>query len=95
MLDSFDCPDPAVATPQRSVSNTAVQALTLFKNDFVVRQSGLLAERAKTVDSLYEILFQRQASAREHELASRFLAAQPLAAFARVLLNSNEFVYVP
>ncbi|MEJ7608937.1 MAG: DUF1553 domain-containing protein, partial [Bryobacteraceae bacterium] len=31
-MDSFDCPDPAVATPQRSVSNTPVQALTLMNN---------------------------------------------------------------
>ena len=45
MLDSFDCPDPSVATPQRTVSNTPVQALTLLNNDFVLRQAGFLAER--------------------------------------------------
>ena len=95
MIDNFDCPDPAVATPQRNTSNTAVQALTLMNNEFVVRQAGILAERAGNVEALYQLLFQRQPSPRERELAAQFLKTESLAAYARVLINSNEFVYVP
>jgi hypothetical protein len=101
MLDSFDCPDPAVATPQRTVSNTAVQALTLFNNDFVVKQAGLLAERverehaADPVRGVYELLFGRAPSVRERELARVFLKQNPLSLYCRVLINSNQFVYVP
>jgi cytochrome c553 len=100
MLDSFDCPDPAVATPQRTVSNTPVQALTLLNNEFVVRQAGFLAERLRReggspVERAYELLYGRRPSDRERQAAERFLATQPLAAYCRVLLNSNEFVYVP
>ena len=103
MLDSFDCPDPSVATPQRSVSNTPVQALTLFNNGFVLRQADLLARQLSRdnpstpaqVETAYRILFGRNPSAKELRLAAEFLSSQPLSAYMRVLLNSNEFAYVP
>jgi Protein of unknown function (DUF1553)/Protein of unknown function (DUF1549) len=104
MLDSFDCPDPAVATPQRSVSNTPVQALTLLNNDFVVRQAGILAERIEReagkehgapMERAYDLLYGRKPTENERKIGSEFLERQPLAAYCRVLLNSNEFVYVP
>jgi hypothetical protein len=104
MMDSFDCPDPAVATPQRNASNTPVQALTLLNNEFVIRQAGLLAQRiqreagagaARQAVRAYQLLYGRDPSAKEQTLAERFLASQPLAEYCRVLLNSNEFVYVP
>ncbi len=101
MLDSFDCPDPAVATPQRSISNTPVQALTLMNNSFVLRQADFLAKRAEKeskedpVKRAYELLFQREPTARERELAAKFLRGQSLALYCRVLMNSNEFLYVP
>ena len=101
MLDSFDCPDPAVATPQRTVSNTAVQALTLFNNDFVLKQAGLFAQRlerehaADPVQGAYALLFGRAPTVHERALAKTFLEDNPLALYCRVLINSNEFVYVP
>jgi hypothetical protein len=93
-LDSFDCPDPAVATPQRAISNTPVQALTLMNNEFVWKQAGFLAAKAKDVDGLYRILYQRAPSAHERSLAQGFLKKESLQAFARVLINANEFSYV-
>lgn len=104
MMDSFDCPDPAVATPQRSVSNTPVQALTLLNNDFVLGQAGALARRvereagsARTgqITLLYELLFGRRPSARETALGTNFVAGNNLALYVRALLNTNEFLYVP
>lgn len=94
-LDSFDCPDPAVLTPQRSVSNTAVQALTQMNSSFVVKQSEFLAARAGNAAGLYRLLFQREPTAAESAMTESFLAKESLAALARVLLNSNEFTYVP
>lgn len=104
MLDSFDCPDPAVATPQRSISNTPVQALTLLNNGFVLKQAGLLAARivreagaspAAQIDRAYDLLYGRSPSAKERELGESFLLKQSLSLYCRALLNSNEFVYVP
>ncbi len=93
-LDSFDCPDPAVATPQRAISNTPVQALTLMNNEFVWKQAGFLAGKARNVERLYRILLQRDPTARERALAQDFLKKESLQAFARVLINANEFSYV-
>ena len=104
MLDSFDCPDPAVATPQRSLSNTPVQALTLLNNEFVIKQAGLLSDRLESeagkdrkaqIARAYDLLFGREPSAKELAMAAHFLETQSLAAYCRVLLNANEFVYVP
>jgi hypothetical protein len=104
MLDSFDCPDPSVATPQRSISNTPVQALTLLNNPFVLRQAELLAQRLERespdnrdeqIRRAYALLFQRAPSPQELSRDRRFVDAQPLLIYCRVLLNSNEFVYVP
>jgi hypothetical protein len=103
-LDSFDCPDPAVATPQRSVSNTPVQVFTLLNNDFVLRQAAYLASRLKReagedqkrqVRLAYGLLYGRKPSPAEFAAASRFLAKQPLDLYCRALLNTNEFVHVP
>ncbi|MEZ5356320.1 MAG: PSD1 and planctomycete cytochrome C domain-containing protein [Bryobacteraceae bacterium] len=100
-MDSFDCPDPAVATPQRSISNTPVQALTLLNNSFVLRQAELLAARAEResggdrVGRVYRILFQRNPTAGERDLARAFLAGNSFALYCRALVNTNEFVYVP
>lgn len=101
MLDSFDCPDPAVATPQRTISNTAVQALTLFNNDFVLKQSRFLAARlqrefaADPLAGAYSLLLGRSPSAKERQLGEAFLKDNPLDLYCRVLINSNEFQYVP
>jgi hypothetical protein len=104
MLDSFDCPDPSVATPQRTVSNTPVQAFTLLNNEFVVRQAGFLAERlereaagdtATRIQRAYQLLYGCDPEPREVKLGEEFLKSQPLAIYCRALLNANEFVYVP
>jgi mono/diheme cytochrome c family protein len=104
MMDSFDCPDPSVATPQRAVSNTPVQALTLMNNSFLIRQAGLLAARlereapgdpARRVSRAYGLLYGREPAASELQRDLRFLQTQPLAAYCRALFNSNEFLYVP
>ncbi len=104
MMDSFDCPDPSVASPQRPVSNTPVQALTLMNNDFVIRQSRFLAERLESeapqnreqqIRLAYQLLYGRQPRPDEITRDARFIEAQSVAAYARALFNSNEFLYVP
>ncbi len=103
-MDSFDCPDPAVATPQRAATNTPVQALTLLNNRFIFGQADALAKRVEReagdrprarIARAYELLYGRAPNDREMESGLRFLQTQPLAMYARVLFNANEFVYVP
>jgi hypothetical protein len=84
-MDSFDCPDPAVATPQRSATNTAVQAITLLNGE---------KPRAQ-VSRAYALLYGRLPNDTELAAGLRFLEKQPLSIYCRALLNTNEFVYVP
>lgn len=93
-MDSFDCPDPAVATPQRSVSNTPVQALTLLNNRFVLKQAELLAARVQSVDDVYRTVLNREPAPEEKRLAESFVAQHGLALFCRAIFNTNEFLYV-
>ncbi len=103
-MDSFDCPDPSVATPQRSVSNTPVQALTLLNNPFVLRQAERMADRlrreagagpAAQVRRAYQLLYGRAPSEKELGAGAAFIAGHSLPASARVLFNTNEFLYTP
>jgi hypothetical protein len=102
-LDSFDCPDPAVATPERSAANTPVQALALLNNQFVLGQSESLAGKLEKerpdlegrIGRAYERIFQRRPTDSELSEGREFAGRFGLALYVRALLNANEFVYVP
>jgi hypothetical protein len=101
-METLDCADASQLTPVRSTSVTALQALTMLNNRFVVRQSEHIAARleksspdtAGRVRAAYEIILGRPATAREVELVSAYAAKHGLANAVRMLLNSNEFMFV-
>ncbi len=45
-LETLDCPNPSMQTPARNRTTTALQALSLLNNPFVLQQAGYFAERA-------------------------------------------------
>jgi hypothetical protein len=97
-MSTLDCPDPANFTPARAQTTTALQALTLSNNEFMLQQARFLAERVQkethdsdsAINRAFQLAFQRVAT--PEELA----AAKPIDLFSlcRMLLNANEFVYV-
>lgn len=97
-MSTLDCPDPANFTPARAQTTTALQALTLSNNEFMLQQARYLAERVQkethdadsAINRAFQLAFQRAAT--PEELA----AAKPIDLFSlcRMLLNANEFVYV-
>ncbi|MBX9788216.1 MAG: DUF1553 domain-containing protein [Pirellulales bacterium] len=103
LLDAFDCPDPSTTTPRRAVTTTPLQALALLNNAFVLRMSEALAERvereagaetATQVARAMELVYGRVPRADEAHLACELVEREGLATLARVLFNSNEFLYV-
>jgi hypothetical protein len=46
-MDRLDCPDASLITAKRNTTITAIQALALLNNPFMVRQSEHLAARAR------------------------------------------------
>lgn len=89
-MSTLDCPDPANFTPARAQTTTALQALALSNNEFMLQQARHLAERAKTPERAFQLCFQRDATPEE------LTAAKSLDLFSlcRLLMNANEFIYV-
>ena len=103
VFGAFDCPDASQVVPKRSRSTTPLQALNLFNSPFLLQQAAILAERlereagdpAAQVERGWQICFQR--SPDESILADSvdFIEREGLEQFARILLNANEFVFIP
>lgn len=102
-LDTLDCPDPSTTTPKRSVTTTPLQAMAMWNNAFVLRMADAMAARiereagddlAQRVDRAYWLAVSRRASDEERQAVGGFVQRHGLAALCRVLLNSNEFMYV-
>ena len=102
-LRVLDCSDPSVLTPIRNRTTTALQALALMNNRFMVQLAGHFAVRlqkecgedvTKQINRAFVLAFARQAEKTEIENAAKLVADHGLPNFCRMLLNANEFVYI-
>ncbi len=101
-LESLDCADPNVNTPVRNTTLTALQALALLNDPFMLKQSECFAERlekisddpAKQVDAAYRLAFGRSPTTEERDDLIRYARKHGLAKACRVLFNANEFVFI-
>ena len=101
-METLDCADASQLTPVRSASVTALQALTMLNNRFVVRQSEHIAARlertspdlAGRIAAAYELILGRPATPRDVQLVADYATKHGLANAVRMLLNSNEFMFV-
>ena len=103
LLDVFDCPDPSAKAPQRTVTTTPLQALSLQNNSFVLRMSDRFAARVRAdvgpcptqqVARAYQLALARSPDPEESKLSVSLVQRHGLAALCRVLFNSNEFLYI-
>jgi len=101
-MDTLDCADPSQNVPARNATITALQALAVFNNPFVVKQSEYFAERAQApapnlTDQLVaacRLAWGRESTPPEFELLAPLAQKSGLASACRVILNSNEFTFV-
>ncbi len=93
-MEAVDFPDMGLLQPTRGFSASALQALTLFNNDFVLHHSTVTAQRAETVPALFRMVLQRDPTPQETADFGALVEKRGLAAAARVLLNSNEFLFL-
>jgi len=101
MMLAFDAPVFSESCERRSVTTTALQALAMMNSDLVNDEAGHLAERAiqiagadrrSQISRVFEILLSRSPNSDE---LNKFAAySGSLASVCRVLLDSNEFLYV-
>lgn len=110
VLSQFDCPDPAVAAPRRSVTTTPLQALALMNHRFTFDMARFFAERLERetkadsagredrlqsqVTRAFMDALGRAPALEELHASMRLVERHGLRAFCLALLNSNELIYL-
>jgi hypothetical protein len=101
-LECLDCADPNISVPVRNDTLTALQALALLNNPFMVRQAELFAERLqkleassdRQIEAAYRLALGRHPAAQEREELTAYARRHGLANACRLLLNCNEFLFI-
>ncbi|MDB6071623.1 MAG: Planctomycete cytochrome, partial [Verrucomicrobiales bacterium] len=101
-LEVLDFPDMGMLSPTRGFSASALQSLTLFNNHFLLGQSQHLADRsaqgitdpAESVRRMVSLVLLRAPEPQELTDFTVLAQSAGLPAVARVLFNSNEFLFV-
>jgi hypothetical protein len=101
-MDALDCPDGGAATAVRGVSTTAVQALAMLNNAFLIRQCEHIAARLAAkeggpetqAESAFQLILQRGTRGQERTKFAAYIERHGLANACQWLLNSNEFLYL-
>ena len=101
-MESLDCADPSLNVPKRNTTITALQALSLLNNRFMVRQAEQFAHRIRKrgnstdarIAYAYRLALGRRPSPREMRLLKPYVAKHGLKNFCRLLFNTNEFLFV-
>jgi hypothetical protein len=102
-MASLDCADPSMRVDRRNESLSALQALALLNNGFMLTQSQHFAERvqreipnalAAQIDRAHQLALGRAPTPAERGKLTAFAKTNGLPNLCRVLLNLNEFTFV-
>lgn len=99
MLALFDFPQPVSTAEQRMRTNVPPQRLFLMNSPFVEEQAKGLAgrlsgENEAKIHEAYRLVFGRDVEPNELKLGLDFLREGDWTQYARVLLTSNEFLFM-
>jgi hypothetical protein len=97
-MERLDCPDASLITAKRNTTITAIQALALLNNPFVLKQAEHLAariERSKDpIGDAYRLTLGRNPSPAERDTLGTYLRSEGLINLCRLLFNTNEFLFI-
>lgn len=106
-LALFDGADPNSSTPVRQTTTVPTQALFFLNDEFFHQVAAANATQVlkmpgfeQRLNTIFERLFQRVPSSAEKNIARQFFAGshgdelEQWSAFSRILLSTNEFLYV-
>jgi hypothetical protein len=101
-MQTLNCADPSQSVPQRDTTQTALQALTLLNNRFMVYMSSQLAaqvvsidvDRSAQVQTVFQRALGRTPSDEEKAVLVRYAEQFGLANTCRAIVNLNEFMFV-
>jgi mono/diheme cytochrome c family protein len=101
-MTALDCADPSLIVDRRNETMTALQALALLNNDFMVRMAEHFAERvqgagddvASRIAAAYRLALGRSPSAEELSVLVPLAEEHGMANVCRLVFNTNEFVFI-
>ena len=101
-METLDCADPSQIVPRRNETLSPLQALALLNNRFMVRMAERFGERVKSmaadvegqVDAACRLAYGRGATDIERRTLGEVARKYGLPNACRVILNSNEFLFV-
>ncbi len=99
-LDCMDAADPNINVPVRSSTITALQALALWNDPFMLAQSEAFSRRLgggtpeSQVDRAVRLAFGRPPSDDEKRSLADLARKRGMTAVCRLLFNANEFLFV-
>jgi hypothetical protein len=101
-MTTLDCADATLLTDRRSETLTALQALSLLNNRFMLRMSEHFAARVEKtsrdpdaqIDVAFRWALQRDPNDEERAALRALREKSGLSNVCRALFNSNEFVFV-
>lgn len=98
-LSLFDFPNPNSTSEKRIATNIPPQRLFFMNSRFVEQQAAALAARlagepAARITQAYRILYGRKPDAAELRLGQEFVQSSQWPQYMRVLLSSNEFLFL-
>jgi hypothetical protein len=101
-LTTLDCADPSMSVEKRNESLTALQALALLNNRFMLVMASRFGERLEQdagdlqsrVERAYRLALGRPPTAEERTAMMAFAGRFGLANMCRAVFNLNEFLFV-
>ncbi|MGK0190732.1 MAG: hypothetical protein ACI9R3_006562, partial [Verrucomicrobiales bacterium] len=97
-MDALDCADPSQLVDKRGETITALQALAMLNNAFLLRMSEHFADRIKNdvspVTTAFHWALARPPSAEEIQSLNDYAEKHGHAAMCRLILNLNEFSFI-
>ena len=101
LVDCLDGADASQLTPTRNTSVTAPQSLALLNNDFILAHAKAMAANLEKsgdlgarINAACQRLWGRAPTATERTEWAAYATKHGLANLCRLLLNSNEFLFV-
>ena len=88
----------SLITAKRNTTITAIQALALLNNPFVLKQAEHLAariERSKDpIGDAYRLTLGRDPKPDERDTLATYLRSEGFVNLCRLLFNTNEFLFI-
>jgi hypothetical protein len=102
LMESLDCPDASLLTPKRNTTLTALQALAMLNDPLLLQQAEKFASRLRQshhdlggqIEEAFWLTLSRSPGADEIKSMSSYVEKFGLENLCRLLLNSNEYIFL-